>query len=71
MPKYPAYLSARHEDGRAETFSATISAPTPGEAIEEAYRQYLPRYNGEEGWTLAVAVDELLATPDESAGGSE
>ncbi len=62
MRIYPVYVSARHEDGSSESFTLKVKGSTPGEAMDLAYKESLPRYAGQEGWTIAAVVDEFMAT---------
>jgi len=65
MLKYPVFIAARHDDGRLENFNLTVEATSPGDAMDQAFLQYQPRYAEENGWRLAVVVDELMATDGE------
>lgn len=65
MPRYPVFFAAQHEDGRLEQFNLTVEAASPDDAMEQAFLQYQPRYADEDGWRLAVVVDELMATDGE------
>ena len=51
-------------DGPTETFNIVVKAATPDDAMEEAFQQFSPRYQGE-GWRIVTVVDELRATDDE------
>lgn len=68
MLKYPVIISAQHEDGRQEQSNLKVTAANPDEAIEQALKEYLPRFGGEDGLRIAAVVDELMATdPHEAA----
>ena len=71
MLKYPVFISAQHEDGRREQSNLKVVAESARDAHELAYQYYLPRFGGEDGWTIAAVVDELMATdPDDESGQS-
>ena len=65
MLRYPVFISAQHEDGRREQSNLKVIAASPDEALNQAIAQFLPRFGGEEGWTIAGVVDELMATDPE------
>lgn len=68
MLKYPVFISARHEDGRLEQFNLKVIAVSPKDAMDKAFKQCQPRYAGQDGWQIGMAVDELMATePDEES----
>lgn len=67
MPQYPVIVVAQHEDGSREKFNLSLKAATPPAAMEEAYKQFEPRYQDREGWRLVVLVDELMATGGEDS----
>lgn len=62
MLKYPVFINAQHEDGRREQSNLMVIAPNPDEALNQAIAQFLPCFGGEQGWTIAGVVDELMAT---------
>ena len=65
MLRYPVFISAQHEDGRREQSNLKVVAASPDDAVEQAFLQCQPRYAGQDGWRLAVVVDELIATDGE------
>ena len=65
MRKYPVFISAQHEDGRREQSNLKVVAASSDDAVEQALKQYLPRFGGEDGWRIATVVDELMATDAE------
>lgn len=65
MLKYPVFMSALHEDGRRDQAELKVVAESVRDAHEQAYKYYLPRFGGEDGWTFAAVVDELNATDPE------
>lgn len=65
MLEYPVFMSALHEDGRREQSNLKVVAENSKDAHELAYQYYLPRFGGEDGWTIAAVVDELGATEPE------
>ncbi len=69
MLKYPVFISAQHEDGRRDQSDVWITAASPDEAIDQALKQYLPRFGGEDGWRIGAVVSESQAiAPDAELG---
>lgn len=65
MLRYPVFIAAQHDDGRLEEFNLKVEAANPDDAMDKAFHQCQPRYIGQDGWRIAIVVDELMATDGE------